>query len=188
MISKDLLIEEYINKEKAMNEIAREYDIAVGSVYNYLKKYGIPTREKMTKKTREKISKAHMGKPSPIKGIKRPKEFGLKISKAKKGKYRIHTKYGGHIKHRKDGYTHIFCPDNANANKDGYVMEHILVMQEHIKRPLAEDEVVHHKNKIRNDNRIENLQLMTFKEHARLHMKERQALKKERNDDLSIKL
>ena len=178
MISKEFLIEEYINKEKAMNEIAREYDIAVGSVYNYLKKYGIQSRPKMTKKTREKISKAHKGKVSPMKDKKMSVETRLKISKSLKGKYRINTKYGGHIKHRKDGYTYVFCPDNANASKDGYVMEHILVMQEYIKRPLAEDEVVHHKNKIRNDNRIENLQLMTFKEHARMHMKERQALKK----------
>lgn len=66
-------------------------------------------------------------------------------------------------------------------------MEHILVMEEHICRHLRNDEVVHHKNKIRDDNRIENLELMTFKEHARFHMKERQRLKKERNDDLSIK-
>lgn len=178
MISKETLIEEYINKEKAMNEIAKKYHIAVGSVYNYIKKYGIPTREKMTKRTREKISKAHKGKVSPMKDKKMSVETRLKISKSHKGKYRINTKYGGHIKQRPDGYISVYCPDNSRANKEGYVMEHILIMQEHINRVLKDDEVVHHKNKIRNDNRIENLQLMTFKEHARLHMKERQLLKK----------
>lgn len=51
-------------------------------------------------------------------------------------------------------------------------------MEKKIGRNLKEDEVVHHKNHIRDDNRIENLQLMTFKEHASLHMKERWANKK----------
>lgn len=57
-------------------------------------------------------------------------------------------------------------------------MEHDLVMECIIGRHLKDDEVVHHKNKIRNDNRKENLELMTFKEHAALHMKERNELKK----------
>ena len=63
-------------------------------------------------------------------------------------------------------------------------MEHDLIMECFIGRWLRDNEVVHHKNKIRNDNRIENLQLMTFEEHARLHMIERH---KKRSDDLSIK-
>ena len=58
-------------------------------------------------------------------------------------------------------------------------MEHHYVMEKHIGRYLNNDEVVHHINHIRSDNRIENLQLMTFKEHAALHMKERWAKKKE---------
>ena len=37
---------------------------------------------------------------------------------------------------------------------------------------------LHHKNKIRNDNRIQNLQVMTLKEHASFHMKERHKKKK----------
>lgn len=49
------------------------------------------------------------------------------------------------------------------------IREHILIMENHIGRPLRKDEVVHHKNGDRLDNRIENLELMTRSEHARLH-------------------
>jgi hypothetical protein len=51
-------------------------------------------------------------------------------------------------------------------------------MEEKIGRIITRDEAVHHINHVRDDNRIENLQLMTFKEHAALHMRERWAKKK----------
>ena len=56
------------------------------------------------------------------------------------------------------------------------MVEEYTIKQKSMKQ--NDDEVVHHINHKRNDNRIENLQLMTFKEHASLHMRERWEKKK----------
>lgn len=49
------------------------------------------------------------------------------------------------------------------------VKEHIYVMEKYLGRKLDKYECVHHLNHKRDDNRIENLELMLFSEHGRLH-------------------
>ena len=55
------------------------------------------------------------------------------------------------------------------------MMLHTVLMERKLGRYLSDDEVVHHINHNREDNRIENLQLMEKKEHMSMHMKERHA-------------
>jgi hypothetical protein len=73
------------------------------------------------------------------------------------GKRSCHWK-GGKIKD-KFGYVQIWAPNHPNCKGVGYIHEHRLVMSKHLKRPLNSNENVHHKNGIRDDNRIENLEL-----------------------------
>lgn len=57
------------------------------------------------------------------------------------------------------GYKIIYKPNHPNARERGRILEHIFVMSEYLGRPLMKHENIHHKNGIRHDNRIENLEL-----------------------------
>jgi Fe-S cluster biosynthesis and repair protein YggX len=94
------------------------------------------------------------------------------ISKSKKGKYRGSESWSwkGGKKTDNDGYVLIYSPHHPFKKRDRYVLEHRLVMEKHLKRFLSEKEVVHHINKIPNDNRIENLMLFPNNvEHIKYH-------------------
>ena len=160
----------------SIKEISEMLHFSVGKIHKYIHLYNIKTRPKsnkfgIMKSIKSKIGKTHKGKPLS-------EESKKKISEANC------IKGLGHKKIHKRGYVMIYFPDHPQSNKDGYIMEHDLVMECCIGRWLKDNEVVHHINHITNDNRIENLQLLTKKEHAKLHMIERHKKRKE-SDDLS---
>lgn len=71
---------------------------------------------------------------------------------------------------------------NGYINYQGYkvlcigndeILEHRLIIEKKIGRSLNRNEHIHHKNRIRIDNRTKNLQLLTHSEHMKLHYEEK---------------
>jgi len=67
-----------------------------------------------------------------------------------------------------DGYRWIYTMDRRSS-MNGWVPEHRVIGEMIKGSPLLENEVVHHKNFIKHDNRPDNLQVMLNEDHQRLH-------------------
>lgn len=84
------------------------------------------------------------------------------------------SNWKGGRKKNKSGYVLVLDRENPMSDCKGYVLEHRKVMGEHIGRALIESEKIHHINGIKDDNRIENLVIISESEHTILHNKMRE--------------
>jgi len=78
-----------------------------------------------------------------------------------------------------EGYVKVHKPDHPYANQKGHVFEHRLVMEAHLGRYLSREEVVHHIDGNRSNNRLENLRLYVSNYE---HMKVEHSVRPPRSD------
>lgn len=69
------------------------------------------------------------------------------------------SNWKGGVNRHSSGYLKELRKGHPRADSKGYVLQHRLVMEEGLGRKLEAHERVHHRNGIRDDNRLENLEL-----------------------------
>jgi hypothetical protein len=72
---------------------------------------------------------------------------------------RVRNREYGHTRVNNNGYVVEYVPGHPQADESGKAMQHRRVMADYLGRPLTDFENVHHKNGVRDDNRMENLEL-----------------------------
>ena len=159
--NKKWLYRKYIIEKQAALKTAQEAKCSVRTIYNYLKKFKIPIRDK---------SKLYKGKNNPLWGKHHSEKAKRKISESRLGHKHPNWK-GGRINDGR-GYILIFKPSHPFAKNGRYVYEHRLVMEKHLGRYLKPGEIVHHKNEVRDDNRPDNFRLFSSDyKHLSFHKK-----------------
>lgn len=145
IITKDKLVELYCNRELSSNEIAELTGLK--SILYLLNKYGIPRRKS--------IESLHLRQK------RKPPKTGKDLSYWRGGRAGKPGDYQ-YVSILPDNlfYYSMGKPNSGKYSKRRYVQEHRLVMAQHLGRPLRKHEIVHHLNGIKDDNRIENLQLV----------------------------
>lgn len=149
-------IEYYINGH-SLPETSDKYDIPMSTLRRKLLSKGV---------LRSRIEgirlAAKKGRMSHLKGKKRvfTKEWKDNMRKAALKRYENSL---GYYMHKGSGYYRV----SKGVHKGKKL--HRVIMEQEIGRKLKSNEVVHHINEIKTDNRIENLQLMTHSEHSSLH-------------------
>ncbi len=135
---KNQLYQMYVIENMSISDIAKKISLGNTTVFRLLEKYEIPRR-------------GFGGHPNQIQAA-----FN------RRGKHSSWKKGTGVGYFDRGGYRFLYKPEHPMANSKGIIPEHRYVMAEYLGRNLESWEIVHHKNKIGIDNRIENLMLITI--------------------------
>lgn len=104
-------------------------------------------------------------------GAVMPKSAKKKIAKSQEGSGNSYWNGGETISH--GGYVTILKPEHPFRDVNKRVKEERLVVEKNIGRYLTKDEIIHHRNRIKTDNRLCNLQIVSRSEHSKIHWEDR---------------
>lgn len=80
------------------------------------------------------------------------------LNRQRTGPHKQYTKAQGYIKQ--------YCPDHPYCDNHGFVLQHRLVVEAEIERYLEREEIIHHLNGVRDDNRLQNLMIVKARSHT----------------------
>lgn len=164
----------YVEKGMSTREIGKLLGINHKTVIYWLKKCKIETRsqEDSMKGIWSKRKHPHLGKKGKLSYM-----YGKKMSESNKQKLKEantganNASWRGGISHHSQGYICRAAKEHPKADMHGYVLEHRLVMEKILGRYLKDNEIVHHINGIKDDNRPENLMLFSSRrDHVKYHL------------------
>jgi hypothetical protein len=197
------LREQYINNSRTARSIADEIGVHWQAVTRALKRHNIPRRKRTSKypqlndKEWLRVQYVDLGlsakeiadqigatrgtvysalAPAGIKPRSNDEGWTLKFPNGRHGNSAANWKGGRRII---GGYVYIYMPDHPNARRNGAVQEHRLIMEKHLGRYLADDEIVHHIDGNKQNNLIENLELMKRGQHSHHHFENVTELRKQ---------
>lgn len=152
-LTKEELRRMYWDDGLSISDIAEKCGMSMSGIYHLMTVYCIERRSLSvaTKHSRREKRSSYLGR----------KQSQEEISKRVETRLRNHKPKG--VADTGRGYLRYTTGENAGRQV------HVVMMEEYIGRKLKSNECVHHINGNKQDNRIENLQLMTIGEHSSLH-------------------
>lgn len=125
----------------------------------------------------EKLCECGCGGPAPI-AKRNYRREGVLAGQARRFIKCHHNRVrrsrnGGQFLHH--GYVYVYAPRHPRPTQDCYVKRARLAMEKKLGRLLESWEQVHHVNGVRDDDRPENLELLTLAQHNSIHYPERAA-------------
>lgn len=145
------------------SELLHDYSVLRLSQAEIAHKYG--TTQKVVWKAMKKMSvQSRIAAKRDQRGPKNDSWRGGRVLVAKTKRQRgERTSFG-------NGYYYLLMPEHPNADRRGYVAEHIVVATQAAGRALRKGEIVHHINLNKHDNRPENLVIAKRQPHAIWHV------------------